>query len=68
MSRPRWAGCYGGRDGGVLSSDGEERPFLESHVLRPELPVHTACRMPHVLPPAGMTARLLHSHGKCIQV
>ena len=52
----------------MLSSDGEERPFLESHVLRPELPVHTACRMPHVLPPAGMTARLLHSHGKCIQV
>ena len=61
--------CYGGRDGGVMGqSDGEEKPFPESHALRPEVPVHRACRMPHMLPfQPRPTARLLHSHGKCIQ-
>ena len=61
--------CYGGRDGGVMGqSDGEEKPFPEAHALRPEVPVHRACRMPHALPfQPRPTARLLHSHGKCIQ-
>jgi hypothetical protein len=62
-------GCYGGRDTGVATAEGEEREFPSSQLMRREVLVHTACKMPHVLPfQARPTARLLHSHGKCIQV